>query len=292
MYVPGQKPFVLPKFIASKTQHYRVPKELLDMLYDIRARKIQPADAYQIIVGKIKCLTKPLSYLNYCDRFHNLLYMEQVANVMHIENYKMWNVYMQKKGEFLVLNVPGLPEKKPSLIVGDRAIIKFPWDNTQGEKAWEGCIHKTQGADIYLKFDVQFHEVYHKEECNVEFKTSSTVIQRCHNAIKTALLNLGEDILFPTHVGRNKEPQYNFVEEDEETLNPINCISDTYLKKLEKVFKERKVIWLNKDLNIFQKTAVKNILKGLARPLPYVLFGPPGTGKTVTLVEAILQVSI
>lgn len=41
-----------------------------------------------------------------------------------------------------------------------------------------------------------------------------------------------------------------------------------------------------------QEQAVKNIVTGTSRPIPYLVFGPPGTGKTVTIVEAIKQVHV
>lgn len=42
--------------------------------------------------------------------------------------------------------------------------------------------------------------------------------------------------------------------------------------------------------NLEQMQAVKNIVLGTSKPAPYIVFGPPGTGKTVTIVEAIKQV--
>ena len=48
----------------------------------------------------------------------------------------------------------------------------------------------------------------------------------------------------------------------------------------------------DKDLesNAEQRKAVENIVSGTSGSAPYIIFGPPGTGKTKTTVEAIKQV--
>lgn len=46
----------------------------------------------------------------------------------------------------------------------------------------------------------------------------------------------------------------------------------------------------DRNLNDEQEQAVQKIVSGSSRPAPYLVFGPPGTGKTVTLVESIKQV--
>lgn len=48
---------------------------------------------------------------------------------------------------------------------------------------------------------------------------------------------------------------------------------------------------LKLELNLEQYSAVCNIVAGVSKPAPFLVFGPPGTGKTVTIVEAIKQVS-
>uniref|UniRef100_A0AAQ6A7X2 RNA helicase n=1 Tax=Amphiprion ocellaris TaxID=80972 RepID=A0AAQ6A7X2_AMPOC len=44
------------------------------------------------------------------------------------------------------------------------------------------------------------------------------------------------------------------------------------------------------ERNPEQYRAVQHIVAGSSKPAPYLVFGPPGTGKTVTLVEAIKQI--
>ena len=46
----------------------------------------------------------------------------------------------------------------------------------------------------------------------------------------------------------------------------------------------------NRQLNTEQRIAVASVLLQAGGAVPYALFGPPGTGKTVTLVECALQV--
>ena len=50
-------------------------------------------------------------------------------------------------------------------------------------------------------------------------------------------------------------------------------------------FNEQKI-----EHNPEQKEAISHIVAGSSGRAPYLIFGPPGTGKTTTLVEAIKQV--
>lgn len=47
-----------------------------------------------------------------------------------------------------------------------------------------------------------------------------------------------------------------------------------------------------RTLNAEQRLAVASVLAGAGGGTPFALFGPPGTGKTVTLVECALQAGL
>ena len=48
------------------------------------------------------------------------------------------------------------------------------------------------------------------------------------------------------------------------------------LRATSTVSRSTNMKWFNKLLNARQKTAVVRILEGQCRPMPYVIFGPPG----------------
>ncbi|XP_072754735.1 probable RNA helicase armi [Anoplolepis gracilipes] len=385
--IPGVRALKSPSFIQVRTGIFKIPRYIWNAILNMQDEKSRIKQ--QIAIGQqIPCLLKPLTFETYKERFHALLYLEEITQVLNLQQYSIESAVMRRHGDYLGLEVPGLAEKRPSLLPGDKALISFKWDNSQGDLKYEGYIHKITGTEIFLKFNEQFHQKYNREDCRVTFKCSQTTNQRCHNAINLALNRLGSDFLFPTKVVQ-KEPQFYLKEYDieekpsctrvrnkrneslssnastvsfntsvndisndniikmsskisvaeklfntksieslslEETQelttrtetnqnfktnvprntndNKANIANNTVSRETNETFvcvdneiesyiaqiKKRKLNWFNKKLNYYQKEAVKNIIQGLARPLPYVIFGPPGTGKTITLCETILQI--
>ena len=110
-----------------------------------------------------------------------------------------------------------------------------------------------------MKFDKELHDHHHSTNLyNVSYARKRINIRRLYHAINAAE-NLGAEILFPSKPSLRRE------------------------------IKAPLFLPLNPDINKEQGRAVELILGCKGGP-PYVIHGPPGTGKTMTLVEAILQI--
>lgn len=109
-----------------------------------------------------------------------------------------------------------------------------------------------------LKFDPKFHRSHRDSNLyNVQFTYNRLQMRRLYQAVEAAQ-GLERNFLFPSAMSKVKLGQYN-------KLKPISS-----------------------NLNEEQTMAVNMILVRKGGP-PYVIHGPPGTGKTKTLIEAILQ---
>jgi helicase MOV-10 len=73
---------------------------------------------------------------------------------------------MQKtpSGKSIRLNVPGLAEKRPSLLYGDSVFVTLP----NGRRVtWEGCVHEIERETVLLHFDRRFYSIYIGQECRI-----------------------------------------------------------------------------------------------------------------------------
>ncbi|XP_032528460.2 probable RNA helicase armi [Danaus plexippus] len=264
-YVPGVKPIKSPAFISVKIGNFPIPDKIWAVVLGDSKQTICSNDFNRVlsfIERQLPYLSQDLNITNYIDKWHALLYMEEIQANLNMRVYDRSKVFLVHCDEYLGIEIPGLSEKRPSLIKGDRVIVKDIWNESNPE--YEGYIHAINGDMVLMKFNSRFHEYYSGSDVSIEFHFSRAVYRRSHHCINQALSNLGPDILFPSRVITKESQVSNDVLEDMKWFNPT----------------------LNKD----QRNAVINILKGECRPMPYIIFGPPGTGKTVTVIETILQI--
>ncbi|KAK3919161.1 Putative helicase mov-10-B.1 [Frankliniella fusca] len=198
-----------------------------------------------------------LNPLNYAKLFELLLFIEEHQMSRDIHSYDMHNAVLKRTNDQLWLKVPGLVDKRPSLLINDTVFVNFVNDQSFD---YEGFIQRIDNNYVCLGLHDKFVEEYTNQPVEVRFKVNRSVLKSMHRALYMIAFHNASHLLFP--VKESKPAQ-------QPPLRP----------------------WFNSNIgkNPQQQAAVRNIVHNSSQNSPYLVFGPPGTGKTVTLVEAILQ---
>ncbi|XP_041050921.1 putative helicase MOV-10 isoform X4 [Carcharodon carcharias] len=211
-------------------------------------------------------LASKLEFDNYDERFRLLLHLEEIQMEVDITRYNMDKVTMvrdQQMKDLLVLQVPGVAENRPSVLRGDHLFVSKSDDPGEPITRYKGYVHAVELEKVKLGFSKKLVAAFiNKLKFNVSFTFNRTPLRLQHRAAQLAKDTNLKDMLFPVSSAKK-------------------CIH-SFEKNL--TFYDRSL-----ENNPEQATAVNCIVSGLSRPAPYLVFGPPGTGKTVTIVEAIKQ---
>uniref|UniRef100_A0A8C5F2Q9 RNA helicase Mov10l1 n=1 Tax=Gopherus evgoodei TaxID=1825980 RepID=A0A8C5F2Q9_9SAUR len=254
----------LPSFLP----HYPIP----DRLRKCVERKLD-------ILTFQPLLAERLNLSNYKANLSTLLWLEEIHAEMEIKEFSMSGVILKKNGNFLVLEVPGLAEGRPSLNAGDKVILKSQ-DYSEHIIEYIAYVTEIHDEDATLRLNPEFEQVYNFEPMDVEFALNRILFFLSFPFLKPKVLFPDTLVLQSPQVVKtwNNMGRRTVAADHEHIVNGIMTPE------------QRDCEFFNPVLNEHQKLAVKRILSGECRPTPYVLFGPPGTGKTVTMIEAILQV--
>ncbi|KAH8362076.1 hypothetical protein KR200_002170, partial [Drosophila serrata] len=272
--VPGQSVGLKRRFVSIRLAAYDIP-DTLRQIYLTTARQSDMLKAIELQYPFVK---EEMNIKNYVQNYSLFLHLEELENFVLIRTYDRQRAHFQIDGEYLSLLVTNLAERRPSLVVGDIVRANNLWvdgTETETDRSFEGIVHKVLGNRILLKFSAGFHKTYKGEEYSLSFYFSRFGLRKQHHAISKIISVIGEDFLFPTKLIQREQPQLEVRMEGSD---------DMYLY-------DSKLKWFNPSLNHIQKRTVFNILRGELQNIPYVIFGPPGTGKTMTLMEVLLQLA-
>ncbi|XP_059053361.1 putative helicase mov-10-B.1 [Achroia grisella] len=249
---------------------FKIPKLLKILLpRDLKNSILDDPEIPSDLIEKLKrvlattrsIFEEGITRFNYMAYFHHLLWWEESIATQNLKQYTIAKTTISKMNgnDCYLVEVDGLPERSPSVIRGDRILIRPSYNN---DVVFECFVKNFTTTEVLLTgFDKSFNGYYTKNTLfDVHFTYSRMPMERMHDAISKVFTTKQACRVFPVP---SKIPI------------PVKTISRFY----------NNVVRDNEE----QRSAVEHIVSGTSGTVPYILVGPPGTGKTMTIVETIVQ---
>lgn len=269
-FIPG-----IPLPLETNTSSHKATTVLLPYKYSkvlkhiaskgFNNKKVAP-EYYEKAIKLREMMKAGLMEKNYGTWYSTMLWLEEMQMEVDIRLYNIEGARLKDVPHTtfnyppcIELQVAGLAEKRPSVLKGDNVYVI---QHGRRRPVFAGVVHQVNQASLYLAFDSRFMDIFvDNMKVNVEFEFNRHPMRVSHRALDISAGRLTH-FTFPT-------------------TPPAPVLTDTL-----------KVVAYNRKLetNKEQIQAIRNIVTGTSMPAPYIVFGPPGTGKTVTVVEAIKQV--
>ena len=315
---------------VNQMQYYNIPKLLQKRIYSNEIEE-KLEDGLAVLQANKAHVTKH----KYVQHLQNLLWVEELQLKRDLSKFnllkrKATRLTRRRHGDLLWLYLPGLAEKRPSVLRGDLVEVPSIWPDEicvkNGRRqcvVYRGRVEQVELDAVGIKFNPEFATRYNNlDTVEVYFVLSRYTLRLQHQGLMQVHKNVSTSTLFPTHqhLGHTKATTVQIVGLETQRTSIFNgCVGEVvecrattqqYKVKLpgitQALWVEDKNLELatrraeianrvtdalntSASLNMEQTMAVRAIVRAECRGVPYIVFGPPGTGKTTTLVQVVLQ---
>ncbi|KAG8954846.1 hypothetical protein FRC04_010329 [Tulasnella sp. 424] len=271
---PKRRPRGVKSSILDGTRPSSFERQKTAFCYPLPESKI-PADLVSLVEhGSVDAKVARIREMRLSDELESSTYAKHWQTLLWLEEYQVeiwstmtkqtWHLEADLHEIICVVDVPGLAERRPSVVIGDSVLVRL--ENSGSDRWFRGFVHGVLQNNVLLGFSPAF-SCPPGQKIDVEFEVNRLMLRRMHMAVTRPYRH--RPVLFP----------------EDGDIEARGIVTPTILQ-----MNRFPIFDLRVRSNPPQMQAATAIARLPSGTIPFIIFGPPGTGKTVTIVEAIRQI--